>query len=176
MRYVAFLRAINVGGKNVIRMADLKAAFEGLGLQSVSTYLQSGNVLFESPEKNEEKLAAKIEATLNEMTGGDITVMLRSRADMQRIVASQPFANDDTTDNHRFTSFLRQPSDRELPRTTTNGDLEVLSVTTREVFSVPRPIAGRYGQPGVLIESKLKVRSTTRNWSVVTAIAERLTG
>ncbi len=176
MKYVAFLRAINVGGKNIIRMADLRTACEGLGFGSVTTYVQSGNVLFESPEKNEEKLAAKIEKMLNEMTGGDITVMLRSRADMQRIVDSQPFASDDTPDNHRFVTFLRQPSDRELPRTTTNGDLEVLSVTDREVFSIPHLVGTRYGQPGVLIESKLKVRVTTRNWSVVTAITERLAG
>ncbi len=90
MKYVAFLRAINVGGRNIIRMADLRTACEGLGFGSVTTYVQSGNVLFESPEKNEEKLATKIEAMLNKMTGGDITVMLRSLADMQRIVDSNP--------------------------------------------------------------------------------------
>ena len=65
-RYVALLRGINVGGKNLIRMPALKAAFEAAGFEDVSTYIQSGNVLFSSPSRSAKRLTEEIEALLAE--------------------------------------------------------------------------------------------------------------
>ena len=59
-RYVALLRGINVGGKNLIRMPALKAAFEAAGFEDVSTYIQSGNVLFSSPSRSARRLTEEI--------------------------------------------------------------------------------------------------------------------
>jgi uncharacterized protein (DUF1697 family) len=172
MHYVAFLRGINVGGRNAVRMDDLRRTFESLGLASVSTYLQSGNVLFESEEADAETLAGRIEAKLAQLTGGEISVLLRSEGDLRRIVALEPFAGDDSGDSHRYVTFLRAQSDRELPRGTPKGDLEVLAVAGREVYSRPRLVGSRYGYPNTFVESKLRVPATTRNWAVVTAIVE----
>lgn len=175
MKYVALLRAINVGGKNVIRMADLRAAFETLGFSEVSTYLQSGNVLFEAGKATTPTLEKRIEALLKQMTGNEIAVMVRSADEMKRIVAVDPFADDDTGDSHRYVTFLRTTPDRDMPRSTPRGDAEVALVGDREVYSISLLIDGRYGQAGSFVEAKLKVAATTRNWGVVKAIAELLT-
>ena len=175
MRYAAFLRAINVGGKNVVRMADLKAACEASGLADVSTYLQSGNVLLESSAPAGD-LTAQIEALLAEMTGSDVAAVLRSATELRAVLALDPFAALDTEESHRYVTFLRDaPSpDRELPPGTPRGDLEVVHVAASEVYSIPHEVGGRFGQPGAFVEAKLGVRTTTRNWAVVRAVAERL--
>ncbi len=65
MKYLALLRGINVGGNNIIKMVELKTAFEAIGLKNVTTFIQSGNVLFTSSEKNIGKLEAKVEKALS---------------------------------------------------------------------------------------------------------------
>jgi uncharacterized protein (DUF1697 family) len=66
IQHLVLLRGINVGGKNIIKMADLRACFEGMGFATISTYIQSGNVLFRSAEKDKARLTKKIEAGLSE--------------------------------------------------------------------------------------------------------------
>jgi uncharacterized protein (DUF1697 family) len=89
-RYVALLRGINVGGRNLIRMADLVACFESNGYRDVVTYIQSGNVLFSSPERSEGKLAATIQAMIGGAFDHDAPVAVRSRRRMRAIVADAP--------------------------------------------------------------------------------------
>jgi uncharacterized protein (DUF1697 family) len=175
VKYAVFLRAINVGGKNVVRMADLKTACEAAGLAGVSTYLQSGNVLFES-DADADALTAQIESLLAKLTGNEISAMLRSEAALRRIIELDPFAGVDTEDSHRYVTFLRTARDpgRELPLATPRGDLKVLRVTLTEVYSIPYEVGGRFGQPGAFVEAKLSVRTTTRNWAVVKSVAQRL--
>jgi uncharacterized protein (DUF1697 family) len=88
-RYVALLRGINVGGNNVIRMSALEACFEKQGFTDVATYIASGNVLFSSPDAGA-GLARRIEAALEKAFDYQATVMLRSRKQMQEIVARAP--------------------------------------------------------------------------------------
>jgi hypothetical protein len=88
-RYVALLRGINVGGKNLIKMAALRACFEELGFSDVATYIQSGNVLFRTGGKRAE-LTARIEGALAETFSYQASVVLRSKKQMQGIVAGAP--------------------------------------------------------------------------------------
>lgn len=90
MRYVALLRGINVGGKSLIRMADLKECVEGLGYEGVSTFIASGNVLFETAERDAAKLEPAIELALERRFGLPIRVVVRSRADLDRTVRAIP--------------------------------------------------------------------------------------
>jgi uncharacterized protein (DUF1697 family) len=173
MRHAAFLRAINVGGKNVVRMAELCEACAARGLADVSSYLQSGNVIFASGDATA-ALTAKIEALLAEMTGNEVSALLRSAADLEAILKLDPFAGLDTKESHRYVTFLRDAADGDLPPATPRGDLEIIRVTASEVYSIPHEVGGRFGQPGAFVEQKLGVRTTTRNWSVVRAVAERL--
>jgi uncharacterized protein (DUF1697 family) len=89
--YIALLRGINVGGKNIIKMADLKLLFESMGLIEVRTYIQSGNVLFKSSE-TEEELRNKIERKIEEVFGFAIVVILRSAEEINSIINNCPFS------------------------------------------------------------------------------------
>ncbi len=90
MRYVALLRGINVGGKTLIKMGELKTCIEALGLDSVSTYIASGNVLFESEEADGAELETKIERAVEQRFGLPVKVVVLDRASYERIVDSIP--------------------------------------------------------------------------------------
>ncbi len=94
--YIAFLRGINVGGKNVIKMADLKQTLQSLGLSKVQTYIQSGNVLFESAEE-ERPLREKIEKTIHTVFGFSVAVILRTFKELEQIVESCPFSDEEVS-------------------------------------------------------------------------------
>ena len=96
-KYVAFLRAINVGGNTVIKMADLKRIFESLGLDNVQTYIQSGNVIFES-EDDADSLEPWIESQLEKAAGYKMQIFVRKMREVQSIASKSSFtANGDQT-------------------------------------------------------------------------------
>jgi uncharacterized protein (DUF1697 family) len=90
MRYVALLRGINVGGKNKVPMGDLKSCLEKLGLKNVRTYIQSGNVVFETENSDEVKLTADIENKIEKTFGFPVVVALFSQAEFEYIAAHAP--------------------------------------------------------------------------------------
>jgi uncharacterized protein (DUF1697 family) len=108
-RYVALLRGINVGGRNKISMADLRAVFEAAGFANVSTYIQSGNVAFEF-DGARQKLEADIEALLVERLQTPPVVVVRSHRQMRSVVDDAPeeFVGR-TEDHHRDVVFLKTP-------------------------------------------------------------------
>ena len=95
--YIALLRGINEGGKNVIKMAELKKVFEAIGLCDVLTYIQSGNVLFKS-NKDEEFLREKIEHEIEGVFGFSVTVVLRTLAELKQLVLNCPFSEEEVTE------------------------------------------------------------------------------
>jgi uncharacterized protein (DUF1697 family) len=89
-RYLALLRGINVGGKNLVKMADLRAAFEAMELDDVATYIASGNVLFRAPRQRREELAARIEAELTRGFGIELKVVLLTDTSLRGVVEGAP--------------------------------------------------------------------------------------
>ena len=89
-RYVALLRGINVGGKNLVRMADLRVAVEEMGLADVATYIQSGNLLFSAPRQRRDDLAARIESELTGRFGLEQKVVLLTEAQLRGVVEGAP--------------------------------------------------------------------------------------
>lgn len=108
-RYVALLRGINVGGRNLVAMKDLRAALEGHGLDNVGTYIQSGNVLFSTDAKPAD-LESAIEATLEKRFGVPLLVVVRSHRQLQSVVTRAPtgFGEDPDT-YYSDTLFLKAP-------------------------------------------------------------------
>ena len=109
-QYLVLLRGINVGGKNIIKMADLKVNFEEMGFMNVRTYIQSGNVLVESAEKNKDLLTAKIESELSRRFNFQARVVVVSQKELAAIIKSAPegFGQDD--ENFRYdVIFLKEP-------------------------------------------------------------------
>lgn len=111
MRYLALLRGINVGGNNLIKMADLKACFEKAGFTNVSTYIQSGNVIFEDKVQDLEILETKLEQILAERFNYKATVLVRSAKQMSATVMSFPKIFHDDSWKHNVI-FLGADLDR----------------------------------------------------------------
>lgn len=145
MRYVALLRGINVGGKNLIGMPKLKACFEDAGFDEVSTYIQSGNVLFETsrPKKG---LADTIEAKLEETFELPLVVVVRTHTQMSGVVKDAPkdFGRDPATFLYDAV-FLKEPLTAA----------QVLKAVTRKE-GVDDVTAGK----GVVYMRRLKARAT----------------
>lgn len=109
MKYVALVRAINVGGRNLMRMSDVRACLEERKFQRVSTYIQSGNILFESDIANVSTLTAAIEKAFSEAFDHSAGVFVRSHRQMQRIVADAPREWKKGATLRRNVAFLRKP-------------------------------------------------------------------
>lgn len=113
MKYLALLRGINVGGNNIIKMANLKASFEKLGCTDVSTYIQSGNVIFSS-SKSEANLSKLIESALSKTFGYKASIVLIKQRELKRILDSKPknFGSKPTT--YRYdVMFLKKTAHRK---------------------------------------------------------------
>lgn len=108
MRYVALLRGINVGGNNKIKMADLTHAVEHAGYTNVTTFIQSGNVIFDSEMSDRKKIAKDIERVILDAFKLVIRVVIRSLPEMQRIVANMPssWAKEDL---RKYVAFIKEP-------------------------------------------------------------------
>ncbi len=100
IKYVALLRGINVGGNNIIKMEALRAEFVRLGFTNVTSYIQSGNVLFETEEKDQTILEKKIEKVLSKAFNYTATVLVRSQKDMVKTVKNFPAIFEDESWKH----------------------------------------------------------------------------
>jgi len=109
LKYVALLRGINVGGRNIIKMSALKVCLEQQGFLNVATFIQSGNVIFESDERNADKLARQVEGALSKTFDYDSRVVLRSHAQLKAVVAGAPTSWKTRTDLRCNVAFLRGP-------------------------------------------------------------------
>jgi uncharacterized protein (DUF1697 family) len=106
--YLALLRGINVGGKNMIRMVDLKASFEAAGFAEVSTYIVSGNVLFRAPRSSSAALSRRIEGMLTKAFGYRASIVLRTHPQMRAVVDGAPAGFGAST--YRFKKPLKAAS------------------------------------------------------------------
>lgn len=143
MRYIALLRGINVGG-HLIKMADLKARFEEIGLKDVKTFIQTGNVFFNA-EGDEETLARKIENHLSQALGYDVPTCLRTVEEFRTVIENAPYKDQTPSADERycvvFTSQKLPPL--TTPQTAPKGDMELVAVSEREAFVTWKIINGR---------------------------------
>lgn len=169
--YAALLRAVNLGARNKVSMADLRALFEALGAEDVQTYVQSGNVVFKSPSA-EKELGTAIERRLIRDLGLDVSVLLRSKAQLAKVVAGNPFSDAGATSLH-VTFLAETPARarvRELdPAPHAPDDFRVAG---REIYLNFPNGYGRSKLNNAYFEKRLEVAATTRNWRTVTALAE----
>ena len=124
--FVALLRGVNVGGNNMISMSELKKSFEAMGFANVSTYINSGNIIFESKESDARKLEKKIEQMLSREYELNSKVVLRSFSEMDKLVQSLPRKWGDDSSWRYNVIFLRHTIDSEdiLDELPANSDIE----------------------------------------------------
>ncbi len=170
--YAAFLRGINVGGHKLVSMKRLAQAFESLGLKNVKTLLASGNVLFSAPPTNPARLVRKIEAQLEETLGHEITVILRTRDDLQALADLNPFRSIRVTPRTRlFVTFLSEkPRTRlKIPYLSPDKSFRILCRTRGELCSVLTvgPQWAKNLRQMDILEKEFGKKITTRSWSTV---------
>ncbi len=174
IRYIAFLRGINVSGSKLIKMEDLRAMFEALKLKNVKTYIQSGNVLFDTKEADELALNKKIEKHLHKCLGYELTVVVRTQDQVAKVIKQNPF--HPTVPNEEvqlYVSFLPTVPDSKLASAliALKNEYEEFIVKDREVYCLcsKKPDGTRLFS-NTLIEKKLKTPATTRNWATVNKV------
>jgi uncharacterized protein (DUF1697 family) len=176
-KYVALLRAVNVGG-NSVAMSAVRETFASLGYSEVETYLQSGNVVFASSgvasQSRTRSIRKKIEDGLRRDFGKDIIVFIRSASELAAVVRKNPFARrtDDATLLH--VTFLADPPSKEKAETFSSGKIgtDEFSLHAGEVYLFCPNGYGRSKLVNSFFERSLKVESTTRNWKTVGKLAE----
>ncbi len=110
MKYVALLRGINVGGKTLIKMADLKAAIEDAGFSEVTTLIASGNVIFSSSERNQAKIEDTLEKIIHARFKLPVRVMVYSRDQMEHVMRDVPKGWNTRKDIRMYVAFLKAPT------------------------------------------------------------------
>ena len=178
-RFVSLLRGINVSGQKKIRMVDLKSAYEALGLTNVQTYVQSGNVVFDTKLRSAAKVATLLEEQIDSCFGFDVTVLIRTPADLQRIVKTNPFAKQASKEPSKVAvAFLAaRPTAAmvELVKDVDAGGDEFV-VNGAEVF-LHCPVGfGRSKLSHALFERKFKMPVSARNWKTVMALHDLASG
>ncbi|MER6302763.1 DUF1697 domain-containing protein [Kitasatospora sp. NPDC001539] len=136
--YIAFLRAVNVGGRTV-RMERLRALFAELGLGNVRSYIQSGNVFFDTDEPDRAALTRRIEQHLEQALGYPVPVLLRTVDEVAALLAAEPFRGVEVTPDVRLViAFLTEPlpADFPLPRRSPKGDVEVIGADPGAAYVV----------------------------------------
>jgi uncharacterized protein (DUF1697 family) len=168
--YIAILRGINVSGQKLIPMQALKALFEELNFQQVSTYIQSGNVLFRAEPADAQVLAAQIENSILERFQCQVPVLIRTAADLQAAIGRNPFLqqNNPDTDKMHVTFLADHPTQARIGQLS-NGQYEPdqYHISGREVFLYCPQGYGRTKLNNTFFETKLGVRATTRNLKTV---------
>jgi uncharacterized protein (DUF1697 family) len=173
--YVAFLRAINVGGHAVVKMTALRDAFTAAGCKDVRTLIASGNVLFEAPAAGVGALERRIRAELAQLFDVPPGLFIRTVQGVARLVQANPFRRYAGKPRVAlYVAFLsRKPRQiPPLPLRSVPEALDVISVEGREAFIVSgRKKNGLYGFPNLFVEKQLDVIATCRNWKTVVKIA-----
>jgi uncharacterized protein (DUF1697 family) len=172
-RYIAFLRAINVGG-HTVKMDRLRALFQALDLEDVETFIASGNVIFRSPSADAAALETRIEAHLKAELGYEVATFLRTPAQVAASAADQPFG--EIADAHGlYIGYTRSAPaatarDALVALSTENDDL---AVHGREVYWLCRVRVSDSKLTGGRLEKALGMPLTVRNVTTVRKLAEK---
>lgn len=169
---LALLRGINVGGRVLITMAELRALFVAAGLEEVRTYIQSGNVLFRA-DRAEEDLVADLEGRLSERMGRPVGVLIRGRSELESVAADHPLWVEGEKINRFHVIFLDRAPDplRVAALDPARSPPDRFRVVDRALYLDLPNGAARTKLSLDWFERQLGVRGTGRNWRSVTTLA-----
>ena len=174
--YVAFLRGINVGGNTLIKMAELKKAFESLRLHNVASVLASGNVVFETSKTDSASLTKRIEEKLRKRLGIQVIVIVRTGSQIVDLIKSDPFKNVKIGRRTKLqVTFLadKVKNFRKLAIKSPSRGFEVVQTSKGEVYSAI-DISANAGTPELmkLLEKEYGKKITTRTWNTIQKISK----
>jgi uncharacterized protein (DUF1697 family) len=173
--YVSLFRGINVGGRNKIRMDELKALHEALGLRDVLPYIQSGNVVFKSEDADPVQLRQQIEESIEKRFGFHVNVFIRTSAELAAIIEKNPFQGQSDKEAKwilvLFLADCPDEADQENLLKSYTGPEEIV-INGKEAYVYYTNGIGRSKLTLPLIEKKLKTLGTGRNLNTVLQLLE----
>jgi uncharacterized protein (DUF1697 family) len=174
-RYIALLRGINVGGNHIVKMADLKSCFESMGFGAVVTYIQSGNVLFDSGEVDQNKLTLQIEAALSERFGYNSKVFLVSQLTLIQIVSNAPEGFGNLPDEFRYdVIFLKPPltAEEAFSKIKSKEDVDFVTFGDGVLYFSRLSSMSSQSQMTKMIGTAVYKEMTIRNWNTTTKLCD----
>ena len=173
--YVAMLRGINVSGQKTIKMDRLRELCSGLGFRNVQTYVQSGNIVFQTQTENPAAVSKSIGETIHRYFGFDAPVIIRTSKELGNVITINPFLKEKDIDSTKLhVTFLSETAQKNSLK-----NLEALSPGPDRFYAAPHEIylycPGGYGKTrlsNIAIERALSARATTRNWKTTRTLFE----
>jgi len=165
-KYIALLRGINVGGRRKILMQNLKILLSGLGFENVQTYIQSGNVIFEAKEEDKDLLVQQIQASISNKYGFAVPTIVIEASDYQKIIANNPFINEQVDIKKLYLIFLVEKPNSEAVETFNQLDfaLDEYVIKNKVIYIQYENKISESKLSTTIIERKLTVVATARNW------------
>ena len=166
-RYISILRGINVSGKNLIKMADLRSSFEKMGFKQVSTYIQSGNIIFFAKQMQEDVIEQTISQHLKKDFGFEIPIIVLTKDALENIIERNPFAKDPDKDPAfiHVTFLASTPGNFNISEIESKKqDGEEFLLTDNSIYLYCPNGYGNTKLNNNFFEKKLQVKATTRNW------------
>jgi len=173
--YIAFLRGINVAGQKKVPMAALREILVDAGLNEVKTYIQSGNVVFESKIKSASKLQQLIQKAIEDNFGFKVPTLVKSVNEIEEIIAANPFDSAEYLENNRsyFVLLFESPlKEHILSFETMNYPNEEFHISNNCVYLLCKNGYGNAKLSNNLIERKLKITATARNYRTMQKLLE----
>ena len=175
IKYLALFRGINVSGHNMIKMDALKKMLENMGFQNIETYIQSGNIFFDSEEENAASVGFKIKQEISKVFGYDVPVIMISKTDLELCFKNNPYLKEKECDIKKlYVAFIS----KELTAAAIN-DLKIsnfkpdeAAIDSNRIYIKYAIGAGKTNLDQKYIEKKLNVVATIRNWNTVTKLLE----
>ncbi len=175
-KYVAFLRAINVGG-HTVKMDYLRSLFEGIGFANVETFIASGNVIFDSKSRNTMSLEQTIEKHLRKILGYEVRTFVRATSELAELVDFKPFSEAElnAAGNTLYVGFLADKPSNEAKKKvmSLSGPTDDFAVRGRELYWLIRTSFSESTVSGGLLEKTLGMPATLRNVNTVRRIAAK---
>lgn len=172
---IALLRAINLAGKNMVSMSDLRSMMEALGFKDVRSLLQSGNLIFSGGAKKGAALEQALEREVEDRLKLRVVFLVRTAREWQAIISNNPFPDEATRDPaHVVVQVLKDAPGRgavEALRSAVKGP-EMIQAVGKQLYVVYPHGIGRSKLTNRLIEDKLGTRGTARNWNTVLKLGE----
>jgi len=175
-KYIALLRAINVGG-HTVKMDYLKKLFEQMGLEKVETFIASGNVIFETKSKNVESIKKKLETELERFLSYRVATFIRTTNELKEISEYKPFKESDLNDaqNFLYIGFLdNQPDKDSLKKVLALSDkANEFHFHNKELYWLCRKNFSDSGITGKTLEKALGMETTIRNSTTIRKVATK---
>lgn len=175
IQYLALLRGINVGGKNIIKMADLKACFEKMEFADVVTFIQSGNVLFKSNEKDKINLTHQIESTLSKRFNYHSRIVVISKNQLKKVVETAPKGFGKEPEKYRYdVIFLKKPltSNEAMNSVTTKEGVDKVHLGKGVLYFSRLISKASQSRLSKIITLPVYQNMTIRNWNTTSRLLE----